>query len=178
MFETDEDGNRFFTNLKTLQGYTPIKCTTTTEFYAMQGRTVKLAKESLSPRFGLLYAIYAPPVEGDPLSNKYYIREFREQPNYEEYLKHIWNYIYDGNIYLLFTPADVEDMKATLKRLYKSYHKKEGILDYKLQYLPLLESSITRDFWEAKKKNESGYKTSLMQMNLHIKSIWEWKKPS
>ena len=177
MFETDADGNTFFTDLKALTDYTPVKCTTMTEFYILKGKTVKITKDNIIPRFGMMYALYAPPIEGDPLSNKYYVREFRERPDYKEYVKSLLHYILDGNLYLLFTQGQVEETKDVLRRLYKSYHKKEGTLDYKKQYLPLVEAIIFREFWEAKKKNESGYATSLQQMDIHIKNVWEWKKP-
>jgi hypothetical protein len=173
MFETDTDGNTYFTDPKLLKDYVAIKCNATTEFYVLKGKTVKMTKENLIPRFGMKYAIYAPPKEGDRLSDKYYVREFREMPDYKEYVRGLLPYILDGNIYLLFTPAEVEEMKDMLRRLYKSYHKKEGILDYRKQYIPLLEAYIRKEWYEKAKKHESNYKTCLMQREKHIKYLWE-----
>lgn len=180
MFETDSYGNRYFTSLKTLEGYTPVKCTTTSEFYILKGKTVKMTRENLSPRFGLTYAIYAPPKEGDPLSDKYYVREFREMPDYVEYVKSLRHYILDGNLYLLFTPQEIDETRDMLRRLYKSYHKRDGVLNYKTQYIPLLESSIYREWYERFKKNENNYQTSLMLIDKRIKGLWELQneKPS
>lgn len=180
MFETDEHGNTFFTSLKSLEGITPIKCTSTSEFYTLKGKVVKMVKKNIVPRFGMKYAIYAPPVEGDGLSCKYYVREFRERPDYKEYVKSLRTYILDGNLFLLFTQAEIDDIRDMLRRLYKSYHKRDGVLNYKTQYLPLLESSIYREWHERFKKNESNYQTSLMLIDKRIKGLWELQneKPS
>jgi hypothetical protein len=172
MFETDADGNKYFTSIKTIEGYTPVKCTTTSEFYILKGKTVKMTRENLSPRFGLTYAIYAPPKEGDPLSGKYYVREFRDIPDYVGYIKSLRHYILDGNLFLLFTPQEIDETRDMLRRLYKGYHKKDGVLNYKTQYLPLLEANIFREWYEKHKRAESNYKTSLMQMDKHIESLW------
>lgn len=180
MFETDDYGNSFFTSLKSLEGYTPVKCTATSEFYILKGKTVKMVKENLSPRFGMKYAIYAPVKEGDPLSGRFYPREFRERPDYTEFVKSLLPYILDGNLYLLFTQAEIDETRDMLRRLYKSYHKRDGVLNYKTQYLPLLSAHIYREWYEKNKRGESNYETSLMLMEQRIKSLWELQseKPS
>ena len=172
-FKRDEDGNEFFkSTIELPEGYKAVRCTSGVEFYKLRGRSVKIEKENLVPRFGLHYAIYAPPISMHALSDRYYPREFREMTGYEEYVKSLKGYIKDRNLWLLFSPTEIEETTDALTRLYKAYHKKEGKLDYKKQYIPLLETALYLEMYIKKNKEDVGYKTKIAQLDTRIKYLY------
>jgi len=177
-FRRDEHGNlTFVSRIEIPDKYKAIKCTSTVEFYGLRGRSVKICKENLEPLFGMWYAIYAPPIAGDTDSYKYadryFPRQLRDTDNYEESIKELRRYVKDGNLWLLLSQSDMERITETLQRLYRAYHKTEGQLDYRKQYIPLMENSIALELYIQRQKSAPDYMTKIKVWEAHIKSLYQ-----
>jgi len=172
-FRRDENGNLFFISLIELpEGIKGIKCKSTVEFYTLKVRTVKICKENLEPMFGIWYAIYSPPIVGDTASDKYYPRELRPTDNYEENIKDLRRYVKDGNLYLLLDKTFTEKITETLERLYRAYHKKDGKLDYRKQYIPLMENSLALEHYVGTGKKDPNDMSKVKAWENKIKLIY------
>lgn len=166
--ETDS-GSRYVLSPRELpEGWYAIQSTTTLDFYVMKGKTTKLTKDNLTPRFGSYYLIADSPTE----PTKYYLREFRTSTTYKDVLLRNTRYIKDGALWVLYTEEEVEEMRQTLSRLYKSYHKKEGKLDYQNQYLPLLRAHIWLDNFTRNHKHDPSYMVTIKRTEEAIRKLW------
>ena len=164
-----ESGSRYVESPHKLpMGWHAVRSTTVLDFYTLKGRTVKLTKDNLAPRFGSFYLIANSPTE----PTMYYLHEFRDTATYRDVLQRNLRYINDGALWVLYTDQEVEAMRQTLSRLYKSYHKTEGKLDYHTQYLPLLRANMWLDDYKRNNKHDSNYMVTIKRTEEAIQKLW------
>jgi len=174
------DISKWFDSLEdTKPEYAPVKVWNTLQFFRMKGRTSVLMADNLEPIPGLQYVVFS------PKENRYYLKESREWDLNRLYfyrrsldfsgddtsVEQLQRYVYDGNVWLLFTPAMVEDMKAMLARVYNGHYKNEGTLDYRT-YIALLENSLKLEDYKEYGSNLTGFKTVCNQFDETIKALW------
>ena len=152
MIHTDSNNFPYFESLDEAksEGYTVIPVKSTIQFFTLAGRKSVMTKENLVPIENLKYLLK----ETVP-QEMYYIKDYRGYSLNELFLyrrdlnfsgddlsiERFRDRIADGNVWLILTTDQVEDMKVLLKRIWKSQLTGEGSVPYKI-FIDLLENSI------------------------------------
>jgi hypothetical protein len=175
--KTDDNGFRYFSTVEAVKPeFTPIPVRNLLQFYCLSGKKTILAKENLVPIPDLSYLVKAK-------DDLYYLKDFRNydvdtlyfyyddvngQP--DEAVEALRRYVYDNNVWLLFTPEMVNDTKTMLSRVYKAQFGREGTLTFRL-YLEILQESLRLEAYK-KLGQLTGYKTMQKQFEDTINNLW------
>ena len=162
----DEIGFYYYDTLKEPEedGYTVIKVWNPLQFYILPGRRSAITLDNLSPIPDLKYLVGG-------TDGKFYVREFRNisardlrfyytdrlSPESAE-IEALRNYIYDGNVWLLLTAEQMEDIKAMLARVYKAQASGEGTFKYKA-FVELMEQTLALEDYRSYASILIGFKT-------------------
>ncbi len=177
-----DDFGSWFNNLREdiKPEYSAIKVTSPLSFYKLKGRITTLAIDNLTPIENVAYSVFS------AKENRYYKKEFRNYPvetffwyrpsitfsGDDPAIESLRRYIMDGNVHLLLTAEQVEDISDMLKRLWKAKFKTEGKLDYRT-YIELLDQSLRLEDYKDYGSNLIGYKTVVNQFELRIEELWQ-----
>jgi hypothetical protein len=176
---TDDNGNRWVETLDDVKPeYTPIEAISPLSFFTLANKRTVMCKENLVPLTDVQYLVMAKAEDCFYVKTYrnydvdtllfYYKRNGNDMPEVENLLR----YIYDGNVWLLFTPEMIEDMKAMLAKVYKSQFHKEGTLKYKT-FMALLKESIDYEDYQDYGKALTGFKTVSRQFEMRIGELWK-----
>jgi hypothetical protein len=175
--KTDDNGFRYFESLEAVKPeFTPIPVRNLLQFYTLQGKKSILCKDNLCPIPDLSYLVKAK-------DDLYYLKDFR---NYDldtlyfyyddthgltdEAVEALRMYVYDNNVWLLFTPEMVDSTKVMLARVYKAQFGQEGTIKLRL-YLEILEQNLRLEAYK-RLGQLIGYKTVQKQFEDTINNLW------
>src|SRR5512133_3724297 len=127
-------------------GFIPVKIWSTLSFFQLKGRSSVLSLENLEPIPGLSYCVYT------KIQDRYYVKEYRGYGVEEMFfyrktltfsgedaaIESLQRYVTDGNLTLLLTKAQFNDISTMLSMLHRSVLKRDGKLPYKT-YISLLD---------------------------------------
>lgn len=177
----NENGSKWCEKLDDFKPeYFPVKCNTILQFYTLRGKTSKITIENIEPIRYVHYALFSPQ-EGRyyykfwhsaPLEVYYFYRRTLEFSGADLSVENLRNYVEDGNIWMLYTQAQVNDTTEVLKRLWKGYFTGEGKIPYPI-YLQLLQQIIDYEDYQDKCKGVTGFKTVSNQYDTRIKELWD-----
>ena len=175
-----EDTSTSFDSFDDYPDLISMQCWNVLQFYQLRGKCTVMIKENIEPIPDLQYCIFSPP------ENKYYLRTSK---GYDlDYLyfyrptltfsgeditiENLRRYVYDENVYLLFTKEQAEEIKTFLQRLWKSRFTTEGTVRYK-DYINLLDQSLKFEDYKEYASGLTGHKTVTRQFEMRIKAIWD-----
>jgi len=159
--------------------FTPVKCWNTLQFFRLRGRTTSLIASNIEPIPDLRYVVFS------PKENRYYLKDSRlwnlnklyfykwdlDFSGQDEAVEQLRRYIYDGNVWLLFTDEQIADTKVMLARVYGSYFSNKGTVPYKV-FIQLLENSLKLEEHKEYNVNNDDFKTICNQYEQTIKNLW------
>ena len=160
--------------------YTPIKAWSVLQLYTLRGKSTNLLEENLIPIKYLYYCVY------DANVKRYYKRLARpysanevlhpDRPTLhfsgdDQAIANLLRYISDGNLWILMSIPQVNDVTAMLERLWRANFSEDGKLDYRM-YIQILENSLKLEDFKENQKNITGYKTVINQMEITIRDLW------
>jgi len=160
--------------------FTPVKCYSVIEFFWLKGRTTSMTISNLECIPDLHYTMYS------PNEQRYYYREYRGYDLDTLYfyrptltfsgedvgVNNLRRYVRDGNLWLLFTQGQVENIIKILLRLWKAQFVDEGKVPYRL-YVELLKSSIDLEDFRDYGKEFTGFRTVCAQYEKRIRELWD-----
>jgi hypothetical protein len=177
----DNNNSQYFSTLEDVKpDYVPIKVHNLLQFYRLKGKKITLIAENIEPIPDLKYVVFS------AFEKRYYLRTYRSydldtfywyRPTLtfsgeDDSVNSLRNYIYDGNVHILFTNEQVEEMRKFLQRLWKSHLVGEGKVPYKL-FLNLLDQSLKLEDFKEYSEGLTGFRTVCKQFEDRIAGIWD-----
>ena len=179
---TEENDIRFADSLDDFKpDYTPVKCWSVLQLFTLKGKTTNLIEDNIIPIKYLYYCVFSPSDKRyyQRLARPYSINEVLhpDRPTLtfsgdDQAITNLLRYISDGNLTILYSTEQINDVTMLLNRLYKANFKEDGKLDYKL-YIKILETSLKLEDFEENQKNITGYKTVINQLQEQISQLWQ-----
>lgn len=160
--------------------YTAIKVWNPIQFYRLEGRKTTIVMENFTTIIDMHYCIYSPSdkhyyFKGDhhiPLWDFLFSRVDPSWDSYDQVILGLVSKIQDGNIYLLLTDQQINDVSDMLIRLYKSHFVGEGKVDYKI-WIRMAETSLQYERYKERNAGVKDYLTTCNRFDKIIRELWE-----
>lgn len=166
------------------EGYFPIKCTNPLEFFTLRGKTSIITKDNVEPIRYLYYLVYS------PQEKRYYMRFhhvyslnqlffYKQDSTFsgqDESIENLHKYLYDENLYLLYTKAQVDTTRDVMARIWKANLSTKGDIDFRKFYpisLEIMDMSLKLEDYKDYGRGLTGYKTTINQMEQKILELWK-----
>lgn len=156
--------------------FIPVKAVSLLSLFRLKGRTSTITTENLEPLLPLQYLLHS------PKENKYYLKEYKGYTlkelmdsvyaGGEPTINSLVNYVYDGNIYLMFDKEGISDMTAMLSRIWNTKFTDKGKLNYS-DYIKLVKEITDYEYYQNYAKGLTGFKTVCNQFQLSIDELWD-----
>ena len=183
MIHFDSNNFPYFESLNEAksEGYTVIPVKSAIQFFTLAGRKSVMTKENLVPIENLKYLLketvpqemyYIKDYRGYSLNELFFYRRDLNFSGDDLSIERFRDRIADGNVWLILTTDQVEDMKVLLKRIWKSQLTGEGSVPYKI-FIDLLENSIKLQDYLEYSEGLTGRKTVEKQFKDNIAALWK-----
>ena len=161
-------------------GYNTIKVRNLLQFYQLKGKHTVLSKDNIECIPDLKYVVfsgheqryYLKTFRGYDLDTFFWYRPTLTFSGEDEAVNALRNYIYDGNVHILLTNEQTENIRSMLKRLWKGQYVGDGTVPYNL-YLKLLDQYLRLEDYRDSSQGADGYKTICNQFSTRIRGIWD-----
>jgi len=152
-----------------------VKAVSLLSLFRLKGRTSTITTDNLEPLLPLKYLLHS------PQENKFYLKDYKGYTlkelmdavyaGSEPTINSLVNYVYDGNIYLMFDKEGISDMTQMLCRIYNAHFTDKGKLNYS-DYIKLVKEITDYEYYQSYGKNLTGAKTVSNQLQLSIDELW------
>lgn len=165
-------------------GYFPIKCTNPLEFFTLRGKTSILTKDNVEPLRYLYYAVYSPQEKRYyqrfhhvySLNQLFFYKQDSTFSGQDESIESLHKYIYDGNLWLLYSKLQVDTTRDVMARIWKANLSTEGDIDFRRFYpisLEIMDASLKLEEYKDYAKALTGYRTCINQQEQGLLALWK-----
>jgi len=186
MKHTDDNDITWYESLDDVkfEGYFPIRASNPLEFFTLRGKTSVLIRDNFIPIRYLYYLVNSPQEKRlymrfyhvYSLDELFFYKKTLTFSGQDESVENLHKYIYDGNLWLLYTKAQVDSTRDVMERVWKANIKTDGDIDFKKFYpisLQIMDASLKLEEYKDYGKALTGYKTCINQQEQKILELWK-----